>query len=450
MTARSHRTVAAAVLVLAAGTAVHGTETGPGLPPAECVRMLRGARLAAVEGDAARELELLRAAVERFPGEIAALYALVDHGRRHPLPVEERRTILARLREVLADPARPLAAGVVHRIANDPEVDDESLALFAEGAARRTAGADGEQAADWLAVLAQLDTRLGRLEAATSTLERLWRLTPTDEVAWSLLRLYLELDRDREAAALMDSSAALRQAVPQTYVRLLIDTGLYDEAIRHTEEMLAGIEGEDRFAARFLVGVAWSLRDAGRDREAEPLFRRALELDPENPQPGDVLLHLYADPEERRERAAEAARRWEREEDAQALLDEGTQRLAAGDAAGALELLERAAPHFPDLEPAWFNLGMAAYQAERWATVERAFTRAAELKPDRAASHYFRGLALVHLGRCRDAVTALERSVELDADRYQAHYYLAGCYTELGDSAAAARHRTRYQAAKPQ
>lgn len=447
--ARAYAARIAGLLVLAAASSLLGAEGGPELPPEECVRMLRGARIAALNGDAARELELLRAAVDAFPEEVSALYALVDYGRRHALPAAESERILARFRQRLAEPTRPLSAGVVYRIASDPAADDESLRLLAASVAGRVESAGGEQAAGWLAVLAQVQTRLGELEAAVSTLERLWQLAPTDDVAWSLLRLFSELERGRDAVALMDASAALRDALPQTYVHLLIAAERCPEAIRRTDEIVQGLEADDPMAAPFLAGVAWSLRDAGRDADAEPLFRRALALDPEHRHSRDVLLHLYADPEERRAHAAAAAERWEREEDAQSLLDEGTQRLAAGDAEGALELLQRAAPQFPDLEPAWFNLGMAAYRVERWATVEQAFARAAELNPQREASYFFRGAALVHLGRCREATAAFERSLQLDPGRYQAHYYLAGCYQELGDASASARHRAAYQAAKP-
>ena len=128
--------------------------------------MLRAARLAAEQEGPAAELERLRAAVEAFPAEVSTLYALVDYGRRHPLSAEERRTMQARLLERLADAASPLSAGVVQRIAVDPAADEESLLLIADGVTRRLAGAEDAKAGPWLAVLAQVQTRLGRLEEA--------------------------------------------------------------------------------------------------------------------------------------------------------------------------------------------------------------------------------------------------------------------------------------------
>jgi tetratricopeptide (TPR) repeat protein len=449
----SARTILTALVLAAALTAaprLHGQQEAVALPPEECVRMLREARLAGALGDEAAELEHLRAAVETFPREVSVLYALIEYGRRHPLPSGERGTILARLRERLADPALPLAAGVVRRIAIDPDADDVSLRVITEGVGLRVVGAGAGQEAPWLAVLAQLQTRLGEIEAAAETLERLWRAEPADDVAWSLFTLYRELDRSREAAALIDASAALREALPQVHVQLLIEAGRHDDAVRRVEEILGDLDPENLMAPRFLADVAWHLRDAGRDAEAEGMFRRVLALDPDHADARGALLHLYAHAEERAEHLAAAARRWREEDDPQALLDEGTQRLAAGDAEGALELLEWSVPHFPRLEPAWFNLGMAAYRAERWPTVDQAFARAAELNPERAASFFFRGIALVHLERCGEAIPVLERSLELDAERYQAHYYLAGCYRQLGDAAAADGHEAHYQATRPE
>lgn len=439
--------VALAAALAAAPTTVAAAGKPAGLPPEDCVRMLRAARIAGVEEGPAAELEGLRAALEAFPGEVSALYALIEHDRRHPLPAGERQRLLTELRERLADAANPVAAGVVHRIALDPAADQESLEVIAEGVTLRLAGAAADDVAGWLAVLAQLQTRLDRLDAAAATLGRLWREAPLEPVGLSLLSLYRRLGRSAEAAALMDSSAALRDALPHVHVHLLIDAGRAGDAIRRAEEIVPKLVPET--VPYFLGDVAWRLRDAGRDPEAAAMFRRVLVLDPENAPARGALLHLYADPAERVDRAAADDRRWREEKDPQALLDEGTQRLAAGDAEGALELLERAVPHFPGLEPAWFNLGMAAYRAERWPLVAEAFARAGRLNPERAASFFFRGIALVRLERCSEAIPDLVRSLDLEPERYQAHYYLAGCHRELGDAAAADRHQAQYEATRP-
>jgi tetratricopeptide (TPR) repeat protein len=194
-----------------------------------------------------------------------------------------------------------------------------------------------------------------------------------------------------------------------------------------------------------LKDIAWSLRDAGRDAEAEQVFRRALAFDPEDPETQAVLLHLYGNETEREAHDEAVARRWQETTDPQALLDEGTERLAAGDARGALELLRRAAPEHPNLEAAWYNLGIAAYRSKEWPTAEDAYRRAAAINPQRADSHFFRGVALVHLERWAEAVGALSRALALDPARLQAHYHLAVCHERLGDREEAARHRRLYE-----
>jgi tetratricopeptide (TPR) repeat protein len=140
--------------------------------------------------------------------------------------------------------------------------------------------------------------------------------------------------------------------------------------------------------------------------------------------------------------------RREQESDPSALAQEGASLLAAGDAAGAAELLRRAATALPDSELVWFNLGLAAARLEEWSTAETAFARASEINPDRADSSLQRGIALQKLGKCEEAVAACRRALERDAGLTSAHYYLSICYSELGDAAAAAEHLRLYDASR--
>jgi tetratricopeptide (TPR) repeat protein len=155
-----------------------------------------------------------------------------------------------------------------------------------------------------------------------------------------------------------------------------------------------------------------------------------------------VLLHLYGTAEERAAAAAANASRRQEESDPLALFEEGSDLLGAGDAAGARELLARAAPELGDshyAEPAWYNLGTAAFKLERWGEAAEAFAQAIAVNGERTESHWKRGIALFHLERYADAVVALKRTLELQADKRDAHYYLASCYQQLGDRTAAAR-----------
>ena len=324
-----------------------------------------------------------------------------------------------------------------------------------------------EPGEDLLRLLAGLQERLGQETEAASTLRRLWESTGSEAVAWKLLHLYRKLDRLDDAVDLIQSVEEIRTYLWPTHVMALADAGDLDRAKEVLEEHIGrlgeGAPGPEAAGAAVVIGddaivhshaplvesLAWRFHDAGREAEAEALFRRAQAIAPSDAGLSAVLLHFYADEEEREARAAALERSWQETDDPRALLDEGTQRLAAGDTEGAFDLLRRAAPEYPGLEAPWYNLGMAAYRLERWSEAAEALARAIELNPDRAASVFFRGMALVNLERCAEAVEALERALELDPSRTQGHYYLAGCLRTLGRTAEAERHRALYEATQP-
>lgn len=456
------------LLAFAAGTPGDAETPGEtGLPPAECVRLLRAAWVAHLNEDPATELETLRSAFRAFPGEIAPTHALLEYGRQHGLADEERRDLEAELSRRLADLEHPLPVAILQWLARDPALDPEILRRLAGAVARRLE-APGDDVDLLLELLADVQLRRDRKAEAADALQRLWERTADPRRAWKLFWLELELERWPEVLELLGSVEELATLYWTTHVRALVETGRLDQALamfdRHApppEPVAATAAAGEApaeavetlpFASRFtwLEELAWRFRDAGRDAEAEALFRRALAADPDNPEIAAVLLHFYAGEDERRVHAAAIARSWEQETDPQALLAEGTERLAAGDAEGAVALLARAAPSFPRLEAPWFNLGMAAYGLERWAQAAEALGRAAELNPERSASFFFRGVALMHLERCAEAVTALERALELDPERNQSHYYLTHCYRSLGRPEDAERHRRLYEASRAQ
>lgn len=451
---RAARALRIGLLLIVAATAAAGAAEPAPLPPPECVRMLRDARLAGMRGDATDEIEILRAARRRFPAELAPLHALLELHRRQPLPDAERQELQATLAERLEDPEGGLPLAMLQRLAVDDGLGEGLLALILAQLERRV-GDPAEADFETLELKAELEQRLGKLEAAAATLEELWRRTPT--VGLPLVELYTELERWPDVARVLrsmidDGARALRGR----YVLALSRAGAVDELLRQIDvwagEEVGMMQGEPstrelldiETLGRWLTLAAWNLRDAGRDEDAERLFRRLLRADPENAEARAALLYLYASAEEQADEAAALAQRWEQETDARTLFDEGTQRLTSGDAAGAIELLRRAAPQLPDLEAAWYNLGLAAYRLEEWDTAESALGRAAELNPERADTVFFRGLALVELGRCADAIGALEQALALDPERTLAHYHLYRCYQDLGDTAAASRHFALY------
>jgi tetratricopeptide (TPR) repeat protein len=411
--------------------------------------MLREARIAHLGNDTATELERLRSAASAFPDEIAPVYALLVFDRQHGLPEPERRRLRKNLERRLGDPEHPLPPSILQRMARDPSADDDLLQRIADHLVSRLEGSTDEADA-LLSLLAEIQERLGRPEEAAITLRRLWTRAGGMETAWRLLHLELRLEHWQQALDAIQNAGALRETWWPTEVWILSELGRLDEA-RALAERRVETQGPDptldKTSAAVLKSLGWSFRDAERDDEAEALFRAALEETPHDTNLQEIIFHLYASDAKREAQAAEIARNRAQETNPQVLLDQGTQLLAAGDTEGAIELLERAAPRFPRLEPAWFNLGMAAYRLERWTQVAEALGHAAELNPERAASFFFRGVALTHLERCGDAVGVLERALELDPERTLSHYYLAECYRSLGHAEAAERHRKLYAAA---
>ena len=207
---RSIRGPLAAALVLFLAALPTAAAAGPGgtgrpalaLPPEDCVRLLRAARIAEMKGDPAAALARLREAAESFPDEIAPLNALLEFHRRQPLPEDEHRRLRERLLARLGDPNLVVPPGVLEQMALDPRADEEALRAMAEKVSRQV-GDEGEPDARLLAVLARLQERLGEDEAAFATWQRLWRTTGSELAVGPLLRLSARLEHWSVAAQLL-------------------------------------------------------------------------------------------------------------------------------------------------------------------------------------------------------------------------------------------------------
>ena len=463
-----------------AGAQVAAPAAAGGLPPIECVRTVRDARIAREAGDAAGARQKLEAAVE-LPGcELPALSDLLRLLQEVPEAGERAATLRERLAGRLGDPTVELPGGLLTQLVGLGRTGDDPAgdALLLEAVQRRSvsaaaAGRDLRPAEriEMLDVTALLQERLGQEEAARETLARLLAIAPSDALRWRALLFDLEHERWESAAELLAPLAADPEApeVVRFYqVEVLAHLGRYDEMLRALERLTPGpdapaapalaasappgfreIEGPHAAYVALSIEAAWALRDAGRDAEAAGLFRRALALDPEHREAQAALLHLYGTEEERTAAAAATQARRQSETSPEKLFEEGTDLLGAGDAAGAIELLARAAPALAGsgyAEPAWYNLGNAAVKLERWEQAAHAFEQAIAVNPTRTDSHFKRGVALFHLGRCAESVPALQRTLELQADKRDAHFYLSGCYARLGNAAAAAREKALFEA----
>jgi tetratricopeptide (TPR) repeat protein len=278
-------------------------------------------------------------------------------------------------------------------------------------------------------------------------------MQPDEHLRWRCLSLDYQLERWPDVAEglwrMLENDPFFAHRM--NYIEVLAKLGRYEELIRQLDllEKTDDLQPEQLKAGmrKLLLQVAWDLRDAGVDEGAESIFRRLLAIDPENAEARNAILHLYSTEEERQAHRLALEARWGAETDAETLAHQGANLLAGGDAAGAFDLLKRAAEGLPDSELTWFNLGLAASRLERWEEVAGAMERAITLNPGRADGYLHRAAALQNLERCPEAIPLLEKALSLDGKLMQAHYYLYFCYHAVGDYEASGEHRKLYERA---
>ncbi|MEM7479872.1 MAG: tetratricopeptide repeat protein [Acidobacteriota bacterium] len=459
------RSALTAFALLVGTVSAAAAQSPPTLPPEDCVRMLREARF---ETDPAGELAHLRAAREAFPDEIAVLAALLGYHQRHALPAAEHAALVKALGHRVENRDLPLPVAMLAQVAQDRQVAKGTAELLAERLASRIARTDAAPEPEALGLLARYQARLDDLEGTFESLSQQWELTGDPKVRWQLATAAERLERWSVVLDLLAEIPDRTVALERRYLKALGKAGSADRFLAAIDALsdpapaseppadqaaeqpinLDELFGIERSVPAILQQAAWDLWDRGLEAESERVFRRLLSLRPKSEVANAAILHLFASDQEIVARTEAAEDRWAKVTDAQSLFDEGTRRMTTGDAAGAVDLLRRAAPGLPDLEAAWYNLGMASFRLEQWDEAAGAFGRAAQLNPRRAEAHYFLGLALHRLARCGEAVTSLENAIGLAPSRTTAHYYLAECYATLGDAAAAKAHRDAYEASK--
>jgi len=435
-------------LVLCPAGAVDEQSATSSLPPEELVIGLRAARLELMRGDRDEALRLLRELAETHAESVVPVMALWDYHRKYELPQEEVRRLRELLTRRLGDVTSPLPPGTVRYLVENPDAGDDEIPLILDAAKRRLDAAETPDP-QLLEAIGVLQARVGRLEQARASFARTHELQPRRELLWRVYVLDRRMEHWEDAAVSLGrlrESNGSDEMLRMAHIEVLAKLGRYQELATELSALKRG-SLLVQFAGAYselLLRSAWDLRDAGKEKEAETLFRQLIEIEPDNTSARLAILYFYSSEEERQAHEEAVRQRREQEDDPTTLAQEGADLLAAGDAAGAIDLLERASRGLPESELVWFNLGLAATRLERWSVAEEAYARAAAINPSRVESVLQHGIALQKLERCEEAVTELERALGLDSELTQSHYYLYVCYTALGDREAALEHLTLY------
>jgi len=422
------------------------------LPPPECLRILREARIAQEVGDAEGAFDLFTRAVDEYPEEILPVQELLSRRAFLRLTPERVAELRASLAGRLNDPSYALNAGSVHYLVTAAGTDDpELLEAVLAGVAVR-----GEPFASDPTVLRATATAQGRLDRhgeSRATLERLMAVEPSYAVVHRALRLDLDLERWEDALALIErhlGDPELGPTLRPFYLELLARTGRREEMLKELGRMRSPAYSTLLSSIGYLQlmkRAAWSLYDSGEREEVERIWRLILEQDPDDLEARQVVAHLFSSQEERAAHLAEVDRELAEVVGTDELLDLGTEFLAAGDDGRAYELLARIPSGYRS-EAAWFNLALAALHLERWEEAAEGFREAISRNPERPQSHHHLATALQALDRCAEAVPAFERGLELEPDRLSSWYWLAKCHEAAGNAGAAARALAEYRRRK--
>jgi tetratricopeptide (TPR) repeat protein len=412
------------------------------LPPPECVRLLREARGLVAFAKPAEAEKKLEEAVTACPGDPIAVFALLELHRDQGADPARSAELVARLKQLLRAEDTVVASAAFRKLAEDPGLDANGLSILREAIETRLARSP--EAADLLRSLAAVQARTEDLEGASATLHRLLTIREDPQSLRACAEIDLALGRWDDAVPLL-RKVRERQG-DQPFLRLqlaraLAAAGRGEEAGKELEPLLAQRSLAPPVVREVLLQVAWSLRDAGRDAEAEPYFRKVLERDPENQPARSAILHLYATPDERDAVAKASAEAWQNEQDPVRLVNEGASRLAGGDAAAALPFLRRATEIDATSEAAWFNRGLAAMKVEGWQEAADSMRKVLELRSDSTQARLNLGIALARLGDLQQAIVELEKVVAVEPAQALAHDYLRFCYERTGKPAEAEKHR---------
>ena len=421
------------------------------LPDPECLKAIRQARIAIRLGGS----NSFETAVEPCGGRFEVLHEGLSLARTRDDQEAERRLLESLVGRIETNPESvPLVAA--ERAILDSSLGQVELRALcdhlAAAAVRPDAGPE-----IWRAY-AVAAGRIGDFEAARAAIDKILAISPSPEVRWAAVDLDQRLERWPDLVSQLERLAAEDEVMArianlqlvEAYARVgrLADAISTAESLMSADEVDAGELASDHWTLDALFAGAWALYDAGEFELAKTALEEVLALDPDREDVQTAVQLLYGPIEARREHSQQAERRLAQDGDPEALFEEGTQRLAVGDSAGAIELLRQAAAAMPENEVAWSNFGVAALRLERWGEAATAFEHAVGLGNNDPSTRLNLGTAWVRSDQCEKGMGVLDRLVSEHPELWQAQYWRWSCLSRAGRKEEAASALKAYQSGR--
>jgi tetratricopeptide (TPR) repeat protein len=287
---------------------------------------------------------------------------------------------------------------------------------------------------DALFLLAIVQTRLGKVDAALATYDRVVNVRPGfAEAHFNRGNVLQTLKRYDEALASYDRALALRRDYPRALAR----RGKVLHRLRRHDEALASYDRaihlrSDFASAHFNRGNV--LQDVNRYDEALGSYERALALRPDyaaaHSNRGNVLQKL----KQNNEALASYNRAIELRPDfAVAHYNRGNVLQYLNRYDEALASYERALAVLPDFAEALSNRGNVLQRLKRFEEAVASYDRALISRPHFSEALSNRGAALQELKRYDEALASFQGAVKVTPDYGDAHFNEALCRLLIGD-----------------
>lgn len=315
-------------------------------------------------------------------------------------------------------------ADAAHAVAQTPTQPSMNSAANAAGAA--TAASPAPSARTHVERFSTPEMRAEREEgAATAKL----KINPNDADALNARAVArMRFGRYREAHEDLRRAVGLAPANADYQANLgyvLWKLGRPAEAIAAER---AAIRLDDKnFTAHYQLG-RFLLRaggDADALKEAAAHLRRALEIEPRQPETRFELIAVYRALGDTLQAAAQLSiLRDARSADARVTYIDALLASDRNDLNAAIAGFREALRRDPTLVGAWQDLGVAFIKQQRWNDAVETFNELTRRQSDSVDAAYFHALALYNAGRSRDAESEARRALRLDAGASAAHTLL--------------------------